>query len=455
MTDDIDSNLIDSIRNVTNRVYEEQLSDRLVATESLRLVGNTDVDPGMFQYEERSVTWALNSPTPNINILEVEKYKETEILSDYLEEEYDLRIVQPVLQTILTRIFGQELEYIDQYNQRLDDLAPEITADAKHPRYDAKTFIFAPDLQGENIELPKGVIDNPEEEDISYHVHHMSELIPGSPGINIDKEMLNGCILEFETSEKENLESQEEAHSVSNFTVNLLNLYFDASYSITRRELEPRYFRSSGSITTYPESRIVPENRFKFEETDEERIDHLYNLMTEYWSRNDEDTGAFDYPFDVVIEYLYRAWEQKNRTRESMGWLVIAFESLFGSGRGKVSTYCGVLLDSVDDVFDPIEVSSNMSNAFGERHSWAHGGSIKQSGMDDSQARVRDYLRASLIAYCYLITNSDLDNHKDVNDLLADAIIDEDSKSELKNYFSEFNFEDYLRISESLHSTEE
>jgi hypothetical protein len=451
MAGETDSELIEKIRAVVDRVYSEQLSDGVNAVESLRLVGNTESDVGIFQYESRQVTWAVNPFAGNIDILTVEKYEETEQLSDYLEQEYDLRIVQPVLNTLLVRVFGRELEHLDNYNQRLDDLAEDITADAENPKYDGKTFIFGLETKGREIELPTGKLREPVEEDVSFHVDHISELLPNQSGISADEKMLNSSIFEFATTESEDLKSQKEAHSISDFTCNILNLYYDASYSTVRRELHPRYFRPSGSTTTHPEPRLAPENRFEIETGDSEKLARLYRLMNKKWSRDDNGMGSFQYPFDVAVNYLYRAWEQKNGRRESMGWLVIAFEAIYGSGKGKVSTYCGVLLDSADQLYEPLKVRSNVQDAFDERHSWAHGGSIKKSGMSDSKARIRDYLRSTLIAYCYLITEGHAESYQEVVDLLEDAVVDKEVRNVLQNHFSDFNFQDYIRIDDSLH----
>lgn len=450
MAGEIDSDLIKKIRDVADRVHDEQLSDGVNAVESLRLVGNTD-DVRIFQYEPRQVTWAVNAFGGNIDILAVEEYNETEQLSDYLESEYDLRIVQPVLNTLLIRIFGRELEHLENHEQRLKNLADEITSDAKNPKYGVKTFIFGLETKGHEIELPTGKIRKPAEEDVSFHVNHISELLPNKTGVSADEKMLNSSIFEFETTESKDLKSQKEAYSISDFACNVLNLYYDASYSIVRNELQPRYFRPGGSINTYSEHRLTPENRFETDMGDSEMLSRLYKLMSEKWSQDDNGTGSFQYPFDVAVNYLYRSWEQKKRKRESMGWLVMAFEAIYGSGKGKVSTYCGVLLDSADQLYEPLKVRSNVQNAFDERHKWAHGGSIKKSGMSDAKARIRDYLRSTLIAYCYLITEGHASSYKDVIDILEDAVVDKTVQDELQSNFSGFRFQDFIKIDNSLH----
>ncbi|WP_311173363.1 hypothetical protein [Halobellus ordinarius] len=68
MAGETDSELIEKIRAVVDRVYSEQLSDGVNAVESLRLVGNPEPDVGIFQYEPRQVTWAVNPFAGNIDI---------------------------------------------------------------------------------------------------------------------------------------------------------------------------------------------------------------------------------------------------------------------------------------------------------------------------------------------------------------------------------------------------
>lgn len=450
MAREIDSDLIKKIRAVADRVYSEQLSDGVNAIESLRLVGNTE-DVKIFQYEPRQVTWAVGGSVGNIDILAVEEYRETKELSDYLESKYDIHVVQPVLETLLIRIFGRELEHLENYEQRLRSLAEEITLDAKNPKYSVKTFIFGLETKGHEVELPVGKIRKPDEEDVSFHVNHIGELLPNGTGVFADEKLLNSSILEFETTESKERESQKKAHSIPVFACNVLNLYYDASYSIVRNELQPQYFRPEKSISTFPEHRLAPENRFEIDRDDGETISNLYELIREKWSLDDNGTGSFQYPFDVVVNYLYRSWEHVEKKRESMGWLIIAFEAIYGSGKGKVSTYCGVLLDSADNLYDPLKVRSNIQDAFEERHSWAHGGSIKESSMSDAKARIRDYLRSTLIAYCYLITEGYASSYRDVIDILEDVVVDKTAQDRLQDNFSDFRFQDFIKIDDSLH----
>jgi len=71
--------------------------------------------------------------------------------------------------------------------------------------------------------------------------------------------------------------------------------------------------------------------------------------------------------------------------------------------------------------------------------------------MSDSKARIRNYLRSTLIAYCYLITEGHAESYQEVVNLLEDAVVDKEVRNELQNHFSDFNFQEYIRIDDSLH----
>lgn len=451
MSETEDPELVSLLKALAKRVHEEQLSGELYSSDYILIIGNPEA--GIFQYDTEESTFLAQPPYPNVRVDEVEEYEETKELSTYLNAEYGLDIHQPAVSKLLNRIFGPELEYLEGYEERIDDIAEKVIADADHPRYNIKSFIFGLEIDDFQLNIQSMKLRELREDDVTERIHHIHELLPNMQGTRLTKELLDSSILEFSTTDHDSLDAQREAYNKVNLVVSLLNLYLDSNYFRLRTEKQGRFFWT-GSTSSSLTRKITAESRFQLVESDEEHLNQLHELISGFWydDYNEGDTGSFNYPVSVAYHSLQRAWEVKGKRRESIGWLVIALEAFFGSGKGRVSTYVAILLSSAGQLFDPIQVRDDVSAAFEERHSWAHGGSIKRGNVDDFQARLRDYVRVTIILFCYMVDNGAVATFDEVIEIIEDSVVDEEERDELDDHFSGIDISELLRIDPELHS---
>lgn len=439
-----DERLCNLVAAVADRAYEEYLSDEVLSEEYIRVSGHPESQ--VFQREHRQDTFAFGVSSGNIRILGIENSCDWADLSDYLEGEYGLTTSQAVLQRLLITIFGSRLEHREQYNDRIADNCENITEDAEAPTYDFKSFIFGLDLDS-SLSINDVQLRPRRRNDVEIDVRRIDQLLPNGSITLPDKSILQTSVLEHSVGGGDDLEDQKRGHMTAALTCGLLNLFADASYSLVRTETDGRYFRT-GSVVQYPETRIAADNRFEATPEDQERLNSLYSLLQPHTVGEFNDQ-IFEYPLSVAYHSLQRSWEYKNAYREALGWLLIGLESVVGSGN--VSGCVPLLLSSTTGRYDFDDIATDIDDAFDNRSSWAHGGSRKKSNPSPQQRRVRDYLRASMVVYAYLLEQGAVDSRIDLISKLEGSLEGEPlDRDWLRTATTSFTLDDYLQFSQAV-----
>lgn len=375
-----------------------------------------------------------------------EGFVESEVAEEllaFLEEEYDWDPPRRYLQLVLLKVFGEDGEHLDDWEGRAERAFEMFLEDAEDQmaKFRVKTFLEGVEIHTPEIRIADdAVLREPTPEDRSY-----VEDVQSSSHFNPMTMAECTSVLEFDVDNTSEYRAYPPGPIQRDMFLKVLRLYGRGNVPMLATTHELRTFLGDRMGMGVPNTKRSSLPRYSVMEGDGPKIQNLVELLAPNYSKSD---STFAYPLSAAIDHFETSIEKRIYTRESITFAVIGLESLYTSGKGKVSTYCAFLLGTVSPFFDSEDVQETLEEAYDSyRNTWAHGGSRKMESTD-VQHKLWDYLRSSIVTFSWLTREDGLNKvaRNEIVERLNRAFIDEDGRNELLDKLEEFEVDAYLQL---------
>ncbi len=156
----------------------------------------------------------------------------------------------------------------------------------------------------------------------------------------------------------------------------------------------------------------------------------------------------FSGPSNIAISHYGRAIQMWGIPDNSVTFAILGLESLYIQHTSEetpskdVPRFAGFLIGNTVDEFEPLTIADYINEGYDLRNQWAHGG---KPGAEPSelQGLLWSILRASIFVFYWLDTNTSLLNE---GLPLNEALIDRDTREDLKEELDGFNLTDYMEV---------
>ncbi len=364
-------------------------------------------------------------------------------LVEYSTEKYEWELDYRYLRRILIDVFGKNGENLDTWEDKIDSAFNKFKEDAEDriSKFRVQTYLEGSELPTETIQINNNtVLRQPTPNDLTF-VEDIGSFSYLNPTDLISCDLL----LEFDINSTAEYGAYPPHSILRNFYLKILRIYSRSSIPVIAETSELRTFLGDDLGWSVPNTDHDSLPQMILTENDKVPLQQLVELLSESYSKQD---ATFSYPLSAAIDHFETSIEKRAYSRESITFAVIGLESLYTSGRGKVSTYCAFLLGSTSSYFDSNEVQSTVEKAYNNyRNSWAHGGSRK-SGGKEIQRRLWDYLRSSIVLFTWLSRNKRFDKNVRNNILkrVNKGMVDNDSRRELLDELDQLKLKEYLQL---------
>lgn len=363
-------------------------------------------------------------------------------LLTYVKEEYDFELSDRYLQLVLVDVFGEEGEYFSDWEDRIEEAFEKFAEDIDEQRAKFRQRVFLNGLEIDVSELEiadDAVLRKPTSEDRSY-----TERLTSLSYFNPTEMAQCSAVLEFDIENKPEYEVYPPGQILQKMYLKTLRLYGRGTVPVIATTHDLRTYLGDPVNMSVPNSQRSPLPRSTVSEEDGSKILDLVDVLSSNYS--EQDVG-FPYPLSAAIDHYETSIEKRVYTRESITFAVIGLESLYTSGRGKVSSYCAFLLASASSYFDAETVQQTIEEAYDYRNSWAHGASRERESTD-IQHMMWDYLRASIVTFGILNQENGLDKQSRNNtlDQINRAFIEENHREKLLADLDTIELENYLQL---------
>lgn len=215
----------------------------------------------------------------------------------------------------------------------------------------------------------------------------------------------------------------------------------DVDWITTHRE--PETYKPNIEYTeSLEEFRLV--DRYIVTPDDTPQLDNLYHLLSDYYDKNERE---FQHPVRVALEHFETSISTHTNYSSSITFAIIGLESLFkhytdGEGGSKfIRRYIAFTLAEAVPHLDVSSVKSNIEDAYGTRNTTVHG-EVVESGEEEIQERVWDYLRYSIVIFALLKK----EHGEHFPPKIDEALIDEEVRTTLGRILDGLDLSEYLRF---------
>lgn len=361
-------------------------------------------------------------------------------LLQYVEDASGLELRERYLRKILLDVFGEEGEYLDDWENRVANAVEKLQKDIEEqtPIQLVKHYLRGITLEDPALELVEGIQLRESTPDDFFREVEVDSPSPASMTLGAPP-----TIAEFEARPQYGRLPAGRARSELLLTT--LRLYGVGNVYPAKEIREPRTYlgeRADGHPSwnqdTLPKVAVGTD--------DEQAISNLFRLLKGYFSREEVE---FDYPLGAAIDHYESSLETRTRTRESVTFAIIGLESLYTQGRGKVSTHCAFLLGHCHPELQPKEVKITLSEAYDFRSGWVHGGQRKTENKE-IQEKLWDYLRLSIVVFGWLIKedlfSAGKSGRTSNRDVVSNSLIDDHDRESLQTALEEFDVGGFLQF---------
>lgn len=435
----------------------EEVLIEFIQSSSSELQGKTDEIPTTIVRTEKVVESATEgdgrSPKAEYSLREKKKFdhylihhtkvtqsEEASRLIQYVEDEFGLELQEWHLRKILLDVFGDEGEYLEEWEDRAAEAVEKLQKDVEEQTtvQRIKLYLRGIELADPALELIKEIKLRESLPEDFFREADVTSPSPSSMTLGEPP-----AIAEFETRPQYGRHPPGQA--LRELLLTTLRLYGVGNVHSAQETRVPQTYLGQRS-ESYPPQNRDPLPRVSVEKDDKTSISNLLRLLEGYYSGEEME---FDYPFGVAIDHYESSVETRTRTRESITFSIIGLESLYTQGRGKVSTHCAFILGSCHSALEPKEVKETISEAYDFRSGWVHGGRRK-SEKKELQEKLWDYFRISIVVFGWLINEDVFEPGKSGRTsnmaTVSDALIDSRERERLQMKLDELDLEEYLQL---------
>lgn len=435
----------------------EELLTEFLQSASAELQGKTDEIPIRIVRTEKVVEHSQNDTNSNQRTeyslrekrdfsryitlhTEVTESEEASNLLQYVEENSGLELKERYLRKILLDVFGEEGEYLDEWEGRTMEAVEKLQKDMEEQTtiQRVKHYLRGIRLEDPSLKLVEGIELRESTPEDFFREVDVERPSPFSMTLGAPPN-----IAEFEARPRYGRYPLGLARSELLLTT--LRLYGVGNVHSTKETRVPQTYLGQRS-NSHSSRNQEPLPRVSVGKSDESPISNLFHLLGDYHSGEEME---FDYPLGAAIDHYESSLETRTRTRESVTFSIIGLESLYTQGRGKVSTHCAFLLGSCHPDLEPKDVKKTFSEAYDFRSGWVHGGRRKTE-KKEIQEELWDYLRLSIVVFSLLIKEGVFSpgksGRKSNMNAVSNSLIDDQDRESLQTALKGLDVEDYLQL---------
>ena len=371
-------------------------------------------------------------------------------LSNFLEKEHRMEIDAHYISKLLVDAFGNNGADLNSYSGKIGEIEDKIVMDANGI---GKAELIAP-LDGLKIETDCVMVN----QDIEIRNFKDGEIL-GEDSLPVltgsltgDERVYDHSYLHIEINESDELyKSPEQAIELYTMGLSLSlggwiqasRIYINSvSYKMVNRQLP-----------------LVPGGRksysTKIDSKNASQVQKTLSLLKQYYNLTDQQydppfSAMYDFqpPTNIAIGHYGNSVQMWKIPHISVTFAIIGLESLYlqhtagNTASSEVPQFVGFLLGNTVNEFDPLTISEYVAKGYHFRNQWAHG-SKSSHEPSDLQTKLWSILRASIVVYGWLDSNTSILNH---GLAISDAFVDESTRNSLKDELDQLNLGDYMPI---------
>lgn len=366
--------------------------------------------------------------------------EEAKILKEYLQSERDFNIDRNYIVKLLLDAFGEGGEDLHDWRSKLSEIISKIESDiAGQPKALHTTYLGGLEVEND-IKIKDGVWlrSPPSDNRILYE----SEV---GIGINNNSNLIgSSCALEIEVVQDQN-SPEKRPFRERYLIISLFRLYGIANVSELLTIRDPLTYSMLGGRTESLSTR--PRNpKYRFNPIDVSRFRNLLELLDPYCESYGDE---FSYPVGIAMNHFDESLKRRSTPLSSISFCIIGLESLYrGETEGSTSSndvarYCAMILSSVVESWDALDIKESIDRAYEFRNQWAHGDHHSEEDQHLLQQQLWNYLRSSIVVFAWLDTNGHLNGG---GLKLEGALIDRTERRDLENMLEQMTMIDYLPV---------